>query len=113
MALLFGASVFGQELTLTPYVSGPLGLPSKGDYEVYSTGATLGYNGYKFGYSHSRIFGNSFSAGYYFKKPRVNLSYTYYYNNPYHSVVNPWGSWVSISKTITLWKPKRKKKKRK
>ena len=100
--------MYGQELTITPYLSGPLGLPSKGDYEIYSSGFNFGYQGMRLGYGHSRIFGNSLSAGYYWRKPKINIGYTYYYNNPYRQSVNPWGSWVSVSKTITLWKKKKK-----
>ena len=106
--ILFACYMQGQELTITPYLSGPLGLPSKGDYEIYSSGVSLGYDSFRIGYGHSRIFGNSFDVGYYWKKPKINIGYTYYYNNPYNPAVNPWGSWVSVSKTITLWKRKKK-----
>lgn len=108
--LLFSVFSFGQELTLTTYVSGPLGLPSKGNYEVYSTGFSFGYDKFSLGYGHSRIFGNSFSAGVYLPKPRLAVNHTYYYNNPYQPQVNPWGSWVSIRKTFTIWKRKKRPK---
>lgn len=106
LLILTSISAAGQELTLTPYVSGPLGLPSKGDHEIFSTGFNFSYNKITVGYGHSRIFGNSVYTGIYLPKQKLNIGHTYYYNNPYRPEVNPWGSWLSVSKKIVIWKKK-------
>lgn len=105
--LLISCYSYGQELTLTPYLGGPLGLPSKGDFELYSSGANLSYDKFTIGYGHSRIFGNSIYTGVYIPKLKLNVGHTYYYNNPYRPSVNPWGSWLSVSKKITLYRRKK------
>lgn len=104
MLILVSTSLTAQELTATPYIGGPLGLPSKGDHEIFTTGVNMSYNNITVGYGHSKIFGNSFYTGIYLPKQKINNGHTYYYNNPYRPSVNPWGSWLSVSKKIVLWR---------